>query len=375
MKLRILTLLALAATQISAQPSQQSWMYGGLERAYIQYVPPVYDGSESVPVVFCFHGLGDNMQNFYNIGMNSVADTANFITIFPQAILDPIFGTTAWNSGAGLAGFYLNQDVDDVGFIMSVLDTLASNYNIDMNRIYATGFSMGGFFTNRLACEHSEVFEAVASVAGTLGEGFVCDPTSALRIAHFHGTADNTVGYDVNTFGMNVPEWISFWQNSNGCSGDAVSGMLDDIASDGFTIEYSSTENCADNSEVAHYRVNNADHVWLTPLNDIFYTTEIWRFFLGVQPAFSPTGFSENTHVSMQVYPNPSRGMISIESTKPFGSDTVVELVDVTGKRNSISPLSNGSVMNLDLSGFNAGTYVLRVISDHEVFTSNIILN
>lgn len=366
-------LFASIAILTSAQQTTESWMYDGLTREYIQYVPPVYDGSESVPVVFCFHGLGGTMQNFYNIGMDVVADTANFITVFPQAIVDEFFGNSAWNSGAGYSGIYLNPDVDDVGFVMSILDSLSANFNIDPNRIYATGFSMGGFFTNRLACEHPDVFEAVASVAGTIGDGIDCDPSESVRIAHFHGTADQTVGYDVNNFGLNVPDWLSFWQSSNSCSGETTGGPLPDIADDNLTIDYSRNGNCDGSSEVVLYTVNDAAHIWLAPENDIFYTTEIWRFFLGVQPPFS-TGIAEHNEQHLEVWPNPSNGMVSIQFSNLLSADGRIELVDMTGKTFAVATELNGNRANLDLSAFDKGSYIIRIVDEQEILTSRIVL-
>ena len=71
------------------------------------------------------------------IGMNYIADTANFILIVPQALMATYLGQelgTAWNSGASLYGITPNQNVDDVGFLMAVLDSLNNNYNIDNNK-------------------------------------------------------------------------------------------------------------------------------------------------------------------------------------------------------------------------------------------------
>jgi poly(3-hydroxybutyrate) depolymerase len=53
--------------------------FEGTTRDYKEYVPTIYTGSTAVPVVFCLHGLGDNMNNFSNIGMHQLAEIDNFI--------------------------------------------------------------------------------------------------------------------------------------------------------------------------------------------------------------------------------------------------------------------------------------------------------
>ena len=362
-------------TSITAQQTTQSWEFDGVERAYIQYVPVIYDGSEAVPVVFCFHGLGDTMEGFFGIGMDAVADTANFITIFPQALVDPL-GGTAWNAGAGFLGFYPNPDVDDVGFVLAMLDSLNSHYNIDLNRIYATGFSMGGFFTNRLACEHSGVFEAVASVAGTIGSAMVCEPASPLRIAHFHGTSDLNVGYTNNIFGLNVAEWQDVWTASNGCVGEPEGGSLPNLANDGYTIDYERYGNCEGNSEVALYTVNGADHIWLhTPANDISYTTEIWRFFMGIQPSYSTTGIADHRYQEASVYPNPASEMVHIELPQNItGHTTSAKLVDMTGKSINVNLEWTGNKAVLDVSNLSAGLYVLQISEKEIAYAARIVV-
>lgn len=360
MKLLYTVLFALSVFTINAQQTTESWMYEGVNREYIQYVPAIYDGSVPVPVVFVFHGLGDSMEGMYTVGMNFVADTANFIVIVPQALTDPLAGT-AWNSLAGIAGVYFpNEDVDDVGFVMAMIDSLGASFNVDMSRIYATGFSMGGFFTNRLACERPEVFAAVASVAGTVGGGLDCNPSQPLRIAHFHGTTDQTVGYNDNLFGSSVPEWLDIWQQANGCTGLMSEDPLPNPANDNITIDYLRNSGCEDASEVVLYRANGAGHVWLTPANDIFYTTEIWKFFLGIQPQLATTVFEQEEN-QMGIYPNPSINELWLEVPDNFVPG-VISIYDNMGRLATTQPYQNGRPINiLNLS---AGFYF--IVADGE---------
>jgi len=355
MKLLYTLFFTISVVAINAQQTTESWAYDGQTRQYIQYVPAMYDGSVPVPVVFVFHGLGDSMEGMYAAGMNFVADTANFIVIVPQALVDPLAGT-AWNSLAGIAGIYFpNEDVDDVGFVMAMIDSLGANFNVDMSRIYATGFSMGGFFTNRLACERPEVFAAVASVAGTVGGGLDCNPSQPIRIAHFHGTADQTVGYANNLFGSSVPEWLGIWQQANGCTGTLSEDPLPNPVNDNITIDYLRNADCEDGSEVVLYRANGAGHVWLTPANDIFYTTEIWKFFLGVQPQLATNVFEETAN-QLGVYPNPALNNLWLELPDNFIPGTI-NIYDNLGRLSTSLSYQNG--MPLNVSNLSAGFYVI----------------
>ena len=187
----IFSLVFVAFTQ--AQQTSKTMQFGGLTRQYLEYVPAIYNSSTPVPIVICLHGLGDNMNNFAGIGMNYVADTADFIVLTPQAIVDPLASATAWNSGASYMGYQLNSGVDDVGFINALIDSTMALYNIDTTRIYVTGFSMGGFMANRLACELGDRLAAIASVSGTIGTALNCTNPDPIPVCHFHGTTDSTV--------------------------------------------------------------------------------------------------------------------------------------------------------------------------------------
>ena len=80
-----------------------------------------------------------------------VADTAGFILVYPQAT-DPFgSGNYIWNDGTDRGG-----NADDAGFIVTLLNTVKSHYNVDQTKVYATGFSIGGFFSHYVACNLSE---------------------------------------------------------------------------------------------------------------------------------------------------------------------------------------------------------------------------
>lgn len=67
--------------------------YEGQNREYSIYVPMSYDGSKRFPLLFNFHGGNDRISNWINVAdMRSLADTANFILVYPQARPDPSDG-------------------------------------------------------------------------------------------------------------------------------------------------------------------------------------------------------------------------------------------------------------------------------------------
>jgi polyhydroxybutyrate depolymerase len=362
--------LVLCAFSLSsfAQLTTESWPFDGLTREYRQYVPSIYDGSEPVPLIISLHGLGDNIANFSQVGFHQVADTANVIVVTPQAILDALLSNaTAWNSGAGLAGFSLNGDVEDVSFINALIDTVSAHYNIDQTRVYATGFSMGGFMSNRLACELNDRIAAIASVAGSVGGTLTCTPGQEVPVCHFHGTGDTQVGYGTagggvqdNSFGSNVTDWIS------------LQGQFPNTAGDDRSVEYVEYAGCNAGSRVVHYKVNNADHEWLfTPNNDIFYTVEIWKFFLGLSPDnLVPAAISDQQVSTVGVYPNPATNVLRIENLESKVLN--VSVFNTTGQLVKEFSNLNGSI---DISDLYTGVYHIMIATEKGLFSNSFVKN
>lgn len=274
----LLILISLLPAKSQTQTTYQM-TFGGNQRSFMVCLPAGFDSTQSVPLIIGLHGLGDNISNFSQVGMQQLAAFQPFVTVYPQA-MNSIAGT-AWNSGINYSGILINGNIDDVGFINALIDTLSNWFTIDQSRIYAFGFSMGGFMSNRLACQLSNRIAAIASVAGTIGNALTCNPSKPISVAHFHGTADMTVGYSNNNYGMNAEALVDFWSSYNHCDSPATHTAIPDTTADNYTVDVYDYPNGWSESEVVFYKVNGADHVWLSPVvNDISYTLEIYKFFM-----------------------------------------------------------------------------------------------
>ena len=131
-----------------------------LERLYI---PESYQANEEVPLMFNFHG-GDGYASDWILGSNmtSVADLEGFILVFPQALADP-------NDGGSLNWIHKDPtDHDDIYFIESIIDELASQYMIDQSRVYACGYSEGSILSYELGCRLNSKIAAFAAVSGSM---------------------------------------------------------------------------------------------------------------------------------------------------------------------------------------------------------------
>jgi len=373
-------LLMLSASVSSfAQWQTKGFTFQGNARQYMVYKPANYNAAVPASMVLTLHGLGDNMNNFTGIGMNQVADTANIIVVVPQAMNDPLAGT-AWNSGAGYSGYYPNSSVDDVAFISALIDTVKAHYTINQNRVYACGFSMGGFMTQRLAIFLNSKIASFASVSGTFGFGLPSyNPNKKISIAHFHGTADGTVPYAGNTSGIGADSLVKFWVANNQCNPVPQQTSLPNTQNDGFTVDHYKYTGGQNNTEVEFFKVNGAGHVWLTAANDISYTVEIWKFFNRHKAAI-PTGVNElAANNTLGVYPNPvsDKLTLTISGNEPDNTYNYT-VCDISGKHLAAGAVAfeQGSAsLNVAELGLKPGLYFIQLNgSGRQLLTQKVIV-
>ena len=131
-----------------------NFVHEGLKREYLVYVPASIRSRAPAPMLLALHGGGGDMDfQADNYGIKQKADQAGFIAVFPNGYSrfpSGIFAT--WNAG-GCCGKAVEQKVDDVGFLKTVIERVSRQASIDRSRVYATGMSNGGLMSYRLACE------------------------------------------------------------------------------------------------------------------------------------------------------------------------------------------------------------------------------
>ena len=76
--------------------------------------------------------------------------------------------------------------------LIPLLEEIVRRYGVDRSRVYATGFSLGGYGVWELATAHPRRFAAIAPIAGGPGTRGACR-LRRVALWAFHGTADDVV--------------------------------------------------------------------------------------------------------------------------------------------------------------------------------------
>lgn len=352
-----------------------SYVFDGQSREYRVYIPAAYDGSTPVPLVFNLHGYGSNNVEQEQYGdFRAIADTANFIIVHPMGLTD-LFGSTHWNA-------FGTSDVDDVGFLSSLIDTIYAAYNIDGNRIYSTGMSNGGFMSHKLACLLSGRIAAVASVTGsiTTTEIDACITNHPMPVMQIHGTEDGTVPYEGNVIFMPVEDVVAHWVSFNECTNEPITTELPDIdPTDGCTVTHYLYEDGLLGSTVEFYKVTNGGHTWPGSDFDIGETTydfnaskEIWRFFSQYSMIELTSGVTEeDAGFSFDIYPNPSNE--SLVNLNFSGLED--KMITVTNLMGQVIFQESVSQTNVEINLENQGIYLVTVEANGQIWTEKIIRN
>jgi polyhydroxybutyrate depolymerase len=157
-------------------------------RTYVLKVPSGYDGSHPLPLIVATHGYGGTGATLVPyFGLDPVADERGFFVVYPDGSVDES-GRRFFSATDACCDFY-ETGVDDVAFIDALVDHIEAMYSIDPTRVYAVGYSNGGFMSYRLACDLSPRFAAIVSLEGAMwNDPSKCRPTMPVAILEVHGS-------------------------------------------------------------------------------------------------------------------------------------------------------------------------------------------
>lgn len=365
--LLIMTYLSINLYSQSGNTIIDSIFSGGMYRTYRLYVPVNYTGSSAVPLILNLHGYTSNalQQQTYSNFM-PIADTAGFLMVYPQGTKDS-YNNPFWN-----AGTVSTSVVNDTLFLNQLIDSLKLLYNIDLNRVYMTGLSNGGFMSHYMACFCNRKITAIASVAGTFFTFWPgCNPGKVIPTMHIHGTADPTVPYYGNSTMTGADTTVKRWILKNNCNPTPSYSVVPNTnATDGSTAEhYKYFINGNTKSIVEFFKINNGAHTWPgspyvigTTNQDINASAEIWRFFRQFSAAdFSTNIIDFNPFSSFVIYPNPVSNylFISNNSTEII---QYIQITDISGKiifEETYKNTSNN--VKLNVSSLESGIYFLNI--------------
>ncbi|MFO0658782.1 MAG: PHB depolymerase family esterase [Polyangiaceae bacterium] len=278
----ISTLLVLGACAMFRGPTfagargvTQSLSHGGRARSYELYRPASLTPQSQPGLILALHGAGGTGRGMEGLTLgklNRIADRDGYIVVYPDGV------NKRWNDLRPRDDNHVDTSVDDIGFLIALIDELSARFNIDPSRVYVTGASNGGFMSFALVCASPDRFAAFAPVMAGIGTlvaehcALSTPRAPAVSLLMINGTRDPLVPYDGTsvTFRerhlgnkLTVPATISTWASWLGCpSAPTTTTLPNTDPDDGTWVTQTNHVGCRDQSEISLITVDGGGHTW-----------------------------------------------------------------------------------------------------------------
>lgn len=165
--------------------------YKGTKRRFILCLPENYI-PDSVPLIIMLHGYGSSAYFFKNqTEFHTDANAANYAVVY-------VTGIPRQDMPGSSNGYNYSNDKygkQDLSFLSDLAEYLQKKYSLNRKKLFAVGFSNGGFMCNNIAVKKNNTFTAVASVAGMMPKNVwdVRRKKSRISFLQINGTKDDVV--------------------------------------------------------------------------------------------------------------------------------------------------------------------------------------
>jgi polyhydroxybutyrate depolymerase len=173
-----------------AVATTQPLVVGGLRPVTVQ-LPT--DTTKPAPLLIMLHSAstsGAHQERYMKLG--PVAKKLGMIYIAPNGTVGSD-GRRVWNAAKSCCQRDANK-IDDIAYINSLIDEIASKVPVDQTRIYFVGHSNGAFMSIAYACTTGRA-AGVVSLAGAMDTDSSCATRHPFTFLQIHGDADPTIKY------------------------------------------------------------------------------------------------------------------------------------------------------------------------------------
>ncbi len=211
------------------------------------------------PIIIMLHGFRQTPRDLQELAdLERVHGAGEAILVYPEGV------ERSWNDGDDSKPA-TTKGVDDLAFLTALLDDLGSRQSIDEDRIYAVGFSNGGFFLLRNVCMLSERLAAIAVVAAGAYPRMdtYCGGYRTVATMVVLGTEDPLTRWDGWNGDPRRPSATGYvLSRLNACAPAPDTLDVPDMADDGTRVRILRYTGCRDESQIVFAQVDGGGHAW-----------------------------------------------------------------------------------------------------------------
>jgi len=184
---------------------------------YWLHIPDSFVSGEKYPLILFLHGAGERGDDLSKVKVHGPPKIADLDPSFPFIVVSPqVPSGQRWDSE----------------YLITLLDEVEAKFPVDVERIYLTGLSMGGYGTWDLASKFPDRFAAIAPICGGGNPELACNLKDTPTWV-FHGAQDKVVLIDKSQ------EMVDAMSE---CGAEPIFTIYPDAGHDSWTSSYENKE-------------------------------------------------------------------------------------------------------------------------------------
>jgi hypothetical protein len=224
---------------------------------------------------------------------DQAADRGGFVVVYPQIL-------KSYNDAAHAQPDSAGNPYPDMQFLSDVIDKVTAAENIDSNRVYMTGFSLGATMSYRAGCVLASKLAGIAPVAGVIVSPG-CVPSRPVSVFAVNGTSDSAAPYNGGSGFMSVASAVNLWKGFDGCGQASTKSTSGAVTTEIWAA-------CRNGAVVQLATIATGSHIWpgqpglakTSPDGQLDATAAISSFILSVPHAVKQTLAATLTGVTVK---------------------------------------------------------------------------
>ncbi len=228
------------------------------------HIPATVSAGDAVSLLVALHGSSDNGRNFQRGAKLDDKTWDDMVVAYPTA------AKGNWAEGCN-CNISDRLHIDDIGFMEALIDSVGARFSISRDRTFAMGYSQGGLFAYRLACDLGDRFASIVAVSAPMSKplSISCLADRPVSVLTFHGKRDAVFPWDGTNNGplslLSAPETVEFWSSKYSCGRATASTVRSGDAS----VVQQKYETCDESAQVHLYELPDGKHTWYTRSPDV----------------------------------------------------------------------------------------------------------